>query len=49
MKELKMQLVDKDAELMQLKRNVKVTKMEEVDAELKNYIDECIRLRSLLD
>lgn len=42
-------LIDKEAELTQLKRNVKITKLEEIEAELKNYIEESIRLRSLLD
>lgn len=49
MKELKNTLNDKNAELIQLKRNVKITKMEEMEAELKGYIEESIRLRSLLD
>lgn len=57
MKELKTLLQDKDAELIQIKRNVKITKMEEMEvniykfikAELKGYIEESVRLRSLLD
>ena len=49
MKELKSSLQDREAELVQLKRNIKVTKLEEVEVELKGYIEESIRLRSLLD
>ncbi|CAD8140585.1 unnamed protein product [Paramecium pentaurelia] len=49
LKEVKQQLTEKEAELSILKKHLKLTKVSEIEAELKNYIEESIRLRSLLD
>jgi hypothetical protein len=49
LKEIKYALQDRDAELIQLKRNVKITRLDELEVELKGYIEESIRLRTLLD
>ncbi|CAD8057371.1 unnamed protein product [Paramecium sonneborni] len=49
LKDVKSQLTEKEVELQILKKHIKVTKVSEIEAELKNYIEESIRLRSLLD
>ena len=39
----------KDSELVELKRNLKSTKMRETDIQLKMYMSECIRLRAITE
>lgn len=49
MKEQKFDILKKDEELEIFKKNIKSTKMAEVDAELKQYKDEGVRLRTILE
>ncbi|CAD8131873.1 unnamed protein product [Paramecium octaurelia] len=49
LKDVKSQLTEREAELTILKKHIKLTKIQEIESELKNYIEESIRLRSLLD
>ncbi|KAL4463844.1 hypothetical protein ABPG74_005781 [Tetrahymena malaccensis] len=46
--DLTAQLQQKEKEMSTLKRNVKLTKISELEVELKSYMDETIRLRRLL-
>ncbi|EAR85717.2 hypothetical protein TTHERM_00311970 (macronuclear) [Tetrahymena thermophila SB210] len=46
--DLTAQLQQKEKEMNTLKRNVKLTKISELEVELKSYMDETIRLRRLL-
>ena len=39
----------KDQELNELKRSLKNTKLEEFEMEMKLYVDECIRLKHMLE
>jgi hypothetical protein len=48
-KELKSALKDKDDEIIGIKKNFKSTKIAELDTELRSYMDECMRLRLLLE
>ena len=48
-KELKQELKDKDEEIQAYKKNFKNTKLTELDIELRSYMDECLRLRHLLE
>ena len=48
-KELKHQLSDKNDEVASLKKDIKSTKLTELDLELRTYMDECLRLRHLLE
>jgi len=44
-KELQVQLGQKTDEVEALRRNIKSTKIAEIELEMKMYIDECTRLR----
>ena len=44
-RDLKNEVQDKDRLIEQLKRNIKLTKSQEIEVELTVYIDECLRLR----
>jgi len=47
--ELKEIVAVKDQELNNLKKNMKSTKMREMDIQLKMYMSECIRLREMTE
>ena len=47
--ELKTQLSDKNEEITILKKDIKSTRLGELDLELRTYMDECLRLRHLLE
>lgn len=44
-----MSLKDKEDEILAFKKNFKNTKINELDIELRSYMDECLRLRHLLE
>lgn len=46
---MKIELQEKDKFIDELKRNVRMSKMRENDAEIMAYMDECMRLRSMLE
>jgi hypothetical protein len=48
-KEMKTEMQKKDEELENLRKNIKNTKVSEIDIEIKTYKDECLRLRHLID
>jgi hypothetical protein len=48
-KELKFDLGEKIEEIEAMKRNIKITKISELDIEIKTYRDECIRLQRMLE
>ncbi len=48
-KELRGQVALKEEEVQALKKNTKATKLQELEIEMKMYIDECTRLRHLLE
>jgi hypothetical protein len=48
-RDLKSEVQDKDRLVEQLKRNIKLTKQNEIEVELTVYIDECLRLRGQLE
>lgn len=48
-KDLKSQLHIKETECQQLKKNLKATKISEIEVEMKIYVDECTRLRHMLE
>ena len=48
-KDLKTSLNEKDDEIASFKKNFKNTKIIELDIELRSYMDECLRLRRLLE
>lgn len=48
-KDLRAKLDEKEAELKDLKGNIKVTRATEVQVELKAYMDECTRLRRIAE
>ena len=48
-KDLRAKLDEKEAELKDLKQNIKVTRATEVQVELKAYMDECTRLRRIAE
>ena len=47
-KELKIECLKKDEELETIKKSLKNTRYQEIEVEIKSYIDECQRLRNLL-
>ena len=47
-KELKFECLRKEEELDSIKKGLKNTRQQEIDVEIKTYIDECQRLRQLL-
>jgi hypothetical protein len=48
-KELKADLLKKDEESENFRRNIKLTKVNELEVQIKTYQDECLRLRGVLD
>jgi len=48
-KDLQKQLETKDHEITEMKKNSKHTKLQEIEVEMKMYIDECTRLRRMLE
>lgn len=44
-----MEVQEKDRLIEQLKRNIKMSKSNEIEIELTVYIDECLRLRQQLE
>ena len=48
-RDLKSEVQDKDRLIEQMKRNIKLTKQQEIEVELTVYIDECLRLRGQLE
>ena len=48
-KELKMEVAAKDEENQKLRKNIKATKLHEFEVEMKMYVDECTRLRHMLE
>lgn len=48
-RDLKMEVQEKDRLIEQLKRNIKMSKTNEIEIELTVYIDECLRLRQQLE
>jgi len=47
--DLKDQLYAKDNEIYDFKKNLKLTKIKELEAELKEYMNECLRMRQIAD
>ena len=48
-KEQQRKLSDKENDLYNLRQNIKLTKIDEVEAESKTYYSECLRLRGIID
>ena len=48
-KDMRLTITDKDTEITRLKKNIKITQLTEVEIELRTYVDECTRLRHLLE
>ena len=48
-RDLKLEVQEKDRLIEQLKRNIKMSKSQEIEIELTVYIDECLRLRQQLE
>lgn len=48
-RDLKAEVQEKDRVIEQMKRNIKLTKQQEIEVELTVYIDECLRLRGQLE
>jgi quinol monooxygenase YgiN len=46
---MKIEIQEKDRFIEELKRNVRLSRQNEGETELQVYIDECMRLRSLLE
>ena len=46
---MKIELQEKDKFIDELKRNVRLSKVREADTEIMAYMDECMRLRSMLE
>lgn len=46
---MKIELQEKDRLIDELRKNVKLSRHRESDNEIQSYIDECMRLRSLLE
>lgn len=46
---MKIELQEKDRLIDELRKNVKLSRHRESDNEIQAYIDECMRLRSLLE
>jgi hypothetical protein len=47
--ELSSELKEKEEEITKVKRNVKLTKIQELEVELKGYQDETVRLKGMLE
>ena len=48
-RQLKNESIEKDRLIEELKKNVKMSKHRETDNEVQAYVDECLRLRTLLE
>jgi hypothetical protein len=48
-RDLKLEVQEKDRLIEQLKRNIKMSKYQEIEIEMTVYIDECLRLRHQLE
>lgn len=48
-RDLKLEVQEKDKLIEQLKRNIKLSKTQEIEVELTVYIEECLRLRAQLE
>ena len=48
-RELKYEVVHREEELEVLRKNMKITKSKEQEAELAMFRDECVRLRGLVE
>lgn len=48
-RDMRRELERKTREMDELKTNVKVTKLNELEVEMKLYVDECTRLRHMLE
>jgi hypothetical protein len=48
-KEMKTELTKKDEEMSKIKRSLKSTNIQELEVEMKLYVDECTRLRHMLE
>ena len=48
-RDLKLEVQEKDRLIEQLKRNIKLSKTQEIEVELTVYIEECLRLRAQLE
>lgn len=46
---MKSELYDKDTTIDKLKKDIKLTKGSEIETELQVYIEECNRLRTMLE
>lgn len=46
---MKIELQEKDKQIEELKRNVRMSRQTENDTEIMAYMDECMRLRDLLE
>ena len=46
---MKNEVQEKDRQIEELKKNVKMSKSREADNEIQTYIDECMRLRTILE
>lgn len=48
-RELKLEGQMKDRQIDELKKNIKMSKSRECDNEVQTYVDECMRLRSIVE
>lgn len=48
-RDLKLEVQEKDRLIEQLKRNIRLSKTQEIEVELTVYIEECLRLRQQLE
>ena len=46
---MKSSLLQKDEEINKIKRNIKNTKLSELEVEVQMYLDECTRLKHMVD
>lgn len=46
---MKIEIQEKDRYIDELKRNIRLSRHNETDSEMQVYMDECMRLRSLLE
>lgn len=46
-REVKQEIMMKDEEISRLKKNIRITKFNELEMEIKTYMEECTRLRGL--
>ena len=48
-KEMKGEVQKKEDEIDMMKKNIKISKVHEMETEVKTYKEECLRLRRLID